>query len=76
MEVEKQTEQGIKVLAFVVSNPNTPSLYREIARQSLEESERELPLDKFKAAKARGEKAQLEEIVNSIPASLEELKTA
>ena len=76
MEVEKQTEQGIKVLAFVVTNPNTPSLYREIARQSLEESERELPLDKFKAAKAAGEKAQLEEIVNSIPASLEELKTA
>jgi len=76
MEVEKQTEQGIKVLAFVITNPNTPSLYREIARQCLEESERGLPLDKFKAAKAGGEQAQLEEIVNSLPASLEELKTA
>lgn len=66
-----QVEQGVKNLSFVISNPITPSLYREMAGQRIGELEKKLPPDKFYAAKAAGEKAQIEEIIESLPPNLE-----
>ena len=66
-----QIEQGVKNLSFVVSNPITPSLYREMAGQRLGELEKKLPPDKFYTARAAGEDSQVEEIIRSLPPSLE-----
>lgn len=68
---EKQIEQGVKILSFVNSNPITPSLYRQMADQSIGELESKLPPEKFNAARAAGEKAQVEEIIKSLPATLD-----
>jgi uncharacterized phage-associated protein len=69
LAMEGQSEQGVKILSFVVANPITPSLYREMAAKSLSEMENKFPADEFKAARKAGEKADVEEIVNSLPSS-------
>jgi tetratricopeptide (TPR) repeat protein len=69
---EEQFELGVKILSFVAANPITPSLYREMAAKSLGEIENKFPADEFKAASKAGEKADVEEIVNSLPSSLTE----
>jgi hypothetical protein len=73
---EKQVEQGVEILSFVIANPITPSLYREIADENLAEMEDELPTDKFSIAKERGENSELTEVVNSLPAELAESQIA
>ena len=68
---KKHIEQAVKMLSFVVSNPITPSSYRHMASQSIGELESKLPPEKFNAAQAAGENAQVEELIKSLPANLD-----
>jgi len=73
---EKQVEQGVKILSFVIANPITPSLYREMAEESLAELEGELSTEILSVAKERGENSELDEVVNSLPDALIETQFA
>ena len=67
---DNQTEQGVQILSFVLANPITPSLYRDLAEESLGELRGEIPPDKLTAAKEAVENFDLEEIVNLLPDTL------
>ena len=69
---ENKVEHGVKILSFVLENPITPSLYREIAEESLAELEGELAVEKFSTAKEIGENSGLEDIINLLPDELVE----
>jgi predicted ATPase len=72
----KKVEQGVEILSFVIANPITPSLYREIAEEDLAELEGKLPTEKLSIAKERGENSELDEVVNSLPDALVETQVA
>jgi serine/threonine protein kinase/tetratricopeptide (TPR) repeat protein len=67
-----KSDQGVEILSYVIANPATPSLYREIAEEGLSDLEGELPEEAIAAAKERGETSELEQILDSIPENLSE----
>ncbi|MGW8226495.1 MAG: protein kinase domain-containing protein [Anaerolineales bacterium] len=69
---EKQVEQGVEILSYVIADPCTPSLYRTLAVESLAGLETELPEHEFSIAKEIGEHSTLEGILSSLPDALVE----
>jgi len=67
---EGQVERGVTILFFVAASPTTPSLYREMAEQSLDKLQNELSQERIKTAFSDGQAAELEDIVRFLPDSL------
>lgn len=73
---EEQIQQGVEILSFVLANPLTPALYRQITERELSDLEQKIPREFFDSAKVQGETSELEQILKSIPESLDEGETA
>jgi tetratricopeptide (TPR) repeat protein len=64
---QNQLGQGIEILTHVIAEPATPSLYRKIAEESLDEIAGDLPEDRYAAYKEKGERLTLDEILRALP---------
>jgi tetratricopeptide (TPR) repeat protein len=73
--VEK-VEQGVEILSFVIANPITPSIYREMAEGEIARLEGEHPAEVLRSAEERGKASDLDAIVDSLPDTLVETQVA
>ena len=64
-----KSEQGVKILSFVVADPTTPSLYRRLAEESLVDIENNIPPEDFSLLQQIGEKLSLEEVLGLLPSN-------
>jgi serine/threonine protein kinase/tetratricopeptide (TPR) repeat protein len=63
-------ELGATILNFVIAQPATHSLYKDIARKGLAEIEDQISQGELEAAKQQGETSELEAILDLVPESL------